>query len=731
MSSNNKTSHLIASQLPQFVREDDGNFQAFLEAYYQFLEQQNGVIGQAQSLRSNFDIDTSLDQFTEHLNQVFLKIIPKEVIADKKLILKHAKDFYRARGTEKSIEFLLRILFGVDASFYYPKSDILRASDGKWFIEKSLKIFDIKIDGVSTENVLDAKKFERLKVTGVSSHATAIVEKVEIYHEGPVLVKELRLSNQTTDFISNEVITTSFFDETNTERILTATTFGAGITDVKIVNPGTGYTIGQKIPVEGVGTGADLEIADVSTGNIKSIYVVSGGAGFRKEDLLSITSESGTGATGNVLSVLTDSSVHPNSYNIVVSSISSVASVNIGNNIYSGLNASVVDPANNWISNSMAYMIYANTGPIVSAAVIDSGSGYLTVPNISVQANSRIRELGILGRMEIVDGGLNYAIGDKISFINSPGSYGMGATANVTNVSAEGAITAVQFKTVPGYVPGGQGFSPDLLPKTSITSANGNGANVIVTALLGYGENLRATSDSLGAIKKITIRNSGSGYTQLPTINLKSIGDGTANAVPSVIQGAFVYPGRYLNDDGQLSSHNFLQDKDYYQNFSYVVKTRQSIDKYRKYIKDLIHPGGLKLFGEYLVSDSISANTQLTDTKFSLIILGNYTSTANAMGSKVTISIPRDITTLNLTSLEFATGNGRGNLADGLFEETGRLVNSIIVFQANNKANLVNGSGTVYVGITPHENLSSYVFLLGADGSFLTGTDDQNLLSAP
>ena len=85
--------------------------------------------------------------------------------------------------------------------------------------------------------------------------------------------------------------------------------------------------------------------------------------------------------------------------------------------------------------------------------------------------------------------------------------------------------------------------------------------------------------------------------------DLDLLGDGTANAVPTVVTGAYSYPGRYINDDGHISAYNFLEDRDYYQNFSYVVKVDETINKYRKTIKDLIHPVGMKMFGEYLTVD--------------------------------------------------------------------------------------------------------------------------------
>jgi hypothetical protein len=61
------------------------------------------------------------------------------MLADRKAVLKHIKDFYRAKGTEKAVRFLMRILYNVEIDFYYPKQDILQVSGAKWFMKAALK----------------------------------------------------------------------------------------------------------------------------------------------------------------------------------------------------------------------------------------------------------------------------------------------------------------------------------------------------------------------------------------------------------------------------------------------------------------------------------------------------------------------------------------------------------------------------------------------------------------
>ena len=137
MISNNKISNLVASQVPFFVRNDHDNFVAFMEAYYEFMEQQNGAVNVSKNLLDQADIDMT-DIFVEKFYDNFIPLIPKDTAVDKTLILKKIKDFYRSRGTEKSIRFLMRILFDEDVDFYYPQKDVLKVSD--WFFGTSRTI---------------------------------------------------------------------------------------------------------------------------------------------------------------------------------------------------------------------------------------------------------------------------------------------------------------------------------------------------------------------------------------------------------------------------------------------------------------------------------------------------------------------------------------------------------------------------------------------------------------
>lgn len=884
---NTGISNFVYSQSPFFVRNDHPNFVRFIEGYYEYLEQEGKTINRAKGFRDALDVDKSIDLYTEKLYSQFLKLIPEKTIADKDLIIKHIKDFYRARGTEKSIEFLLAILYDMETTFYYPKKDILKASDGKWYQEKSLKVFDLQINNVADPGIFTAKNFTGRQIRGVTSNATATVESVDVYYENGVVVKELKVSNQVRDFTAGEKIN-AFFEEEGEIKYISANVFSGIVVRVDIENRGNNYVVGDQAIVESnTGSGAIVVVSDVSRAAIKTISPTEGGAGFQNTNVILVSSSQGFGANAIVSLVNTDESVHPNTYNIAISTIALEANSIIGNtssnpyetfaypnlspvfvtvpantsnlvantvsgtlvnklyfdrqiadsnvyfktgdslnvfnvatqtnyilyissntvsttnveftpqiagnlsfetveiwiapfhaysnltiscgsgsptlinlsdikansnvffetfdNIYCfGTNVTIVQSnsvsntitvspglpgpltnqpfqvikkpnVNTSLANSQIFFKYANTGPIQRIVVLAGGQNYTGNTTLTAQANTRVKNLGIIGKLSIVRPGYGYAVNDEIEIINKPYATfgaGTGARGYVSSVNASGSITGVRLKAVPGNYVGGSGYNMFELPTANIITSTGIGGNVAVTAILGAGETLVSTSDEVGAILSLSILSGGSGYKTPPTINLANQGSGTAQAVATIVEGVFTYPGRYLNDDGHLSSYNFLQDGKYYHNYSYVVKIKQSINDYRKALKDLVHPSGMSLFGEYTdIDNGETMNVQVrteTSTKKIVYSLAEYVSnvvsintTSNTITSNIkVIKANNSISNGDIIYLEFQSGDTI-NIANGIFVASDANGNVFVITQSANTliASQSNTSGNVYYGI--------------------------------
>ena len=69
--------------------------------------------------------------------------------------------------------------------------------------------------------------------------------------------------------------------------------------------------------------------------------------------------------------------------------------------------------------------------------------------------------------------------------------------------------------------------------------------------------------------------------------------------------------GVFTDESGQPSSGKKVQDNNYYQDYSYVLQTTDSIDVWQEDVLKLLHPAGFKLFGEVAIVTLL--NSQMFD----------------------------------------------------------------------------------------------------------------------
>lgn len=80
------------------------------------------------------DIDETIDQFFLDHRTDWAIDIPESIFGSVRLLIKKVRDYYASKGSEKSFEYLFKLLYNVPVEFYYPKVHVLRASDGNWTI---------------------------------------------------------------------------------------------------------------------------------------------------------------------------------------------------------------------------------------------------------------------------------------------------------------------------------------------------------------------------------------------------------------------------------------------------------------------------------------------------------------------------------------------------------------------------------------------------------------------
>ena len=155
-----------------------------------------------------------------------------------------------------------------------------------------------------------------------------------------------------------------------------------------------------------------------------------------------------------------------------------------------------------------------------------------------------------------------------------------------------------------------------------------------------YGKNgvLTVATPLGGQITEVTISEPGFGYADVPTLTFAGSSDGTAT-VTGTLAPIRTKTGKYVGESGFTSSQKKIQDNDYYQDFSYVLETTDSVDIWRSDVLKLLHPAGLKLFGEVSIQSVL--NSQMFDRALNNI---------NSFDPLTGLQQYREIT-FNLTSL--------------------------------------------------------------------------------
>ena len=115
----------------------------------------------------------------------------------KRFVIKHIFDYYRSKGTPRSAQLLLRMLFNEEAKVYYPAKDVLKVSDSKWVIPTYLEV------NYSPRT----KGFFNKQITGVSSGAKAFVESIVTKRILGRYIDVLYLSHVRGNFQNSEIIT--------------------------------------------------------------------------------------------------------------------------------------------------------------------------------------------------------------------------------------------------------------------------------------------------------------------------------------------------------------------------------------------------------------------------------------------------------------------------------------------------------------------------------------------
>ena len=264
-----KLSKQVANQFPEFFKEDGPNFLAFIEGYYEYMEQNGKLTDAIQSLEDYKDINTTLDEYLTHFQETLLPSVPQDVLSDKRLMAKYVKYYNETRGSLASYKLLFRSIYNEDVEVNYPADQMLKISDGDWQLDRYL------VTSYNQKNY----EFIGKTIVGTESNSQALVEDVV----GRVVrgrdLMQINVSNVKGSFNHLEPI--RLLSDTNGAGY--STIVEAGINRIEIVSAGAKYQAGDVVSIESdkIGDFGKVVVTDtVDLGGSLTFSIVEGGSGY-------------------------------------------------------------------------------------------------------------------------------------------------------------------------------------------------------------------------------------------------------------------------------------------------------------------------------------------------------------------------------------------------------------------------------------------------------------------
>lgn len=328
-----------------------------------------GTLFLSRNLLNIRDIDSTLDLFIVKFKEKYLKNIEFDVSTNKQLLVKNSLDLYRAKGTSRAVDLFFRLIYGVSTEVYYPGDDVFRLSDGEWVKPRYLEITggDRAIDLVNKQ------------ITGVTSGATAFVEKYIKRKIKNGFVYVLYVSTVKGDFINNETLSAGGKIYDDSPQVV------GSLTSVEIITGSKLFNVGDIVSFNsGRGDYGLARVASVNndTGIVDFIFI-DGGYGYTTSADTSLSSEELAKRTESIVSekVLTLSNVSTSNC------VSTFLVANAGSGYANGDTVKCVSQ----YANAVGLIKTNGSGAISSIEITDPGSGfYVNNPSVTITTSAGV-----------------------------------------------------------------------------------------------------------------------------------------------------------------------------------------------------------------------------------------------------------------------------------------------------------------------------------------------------
>jgi hypothetical protein len=387
------------NSIPEYIRDANPNFVALIKHYYDWMAQDGNPLDLLQNMVEYRDTDETTPEYLQLITKQLLDFIPSTSTVNKKLVAQKIKDFYKAKGTLPSYDFIMNILFNDTADIEWNSGKVFRPSsngtvrDGFISVYSQLTAFDSSVIGSTL-------------VQTYPSPASLYIDNCV-----PVILSNGMIAN-VMDANPETVIGT--FVVGGTVQVLRNTV------DRSWIYADTYYT-----PIS-----FDTVLGDL----VASIYVET----VRQYQGL-VVRQVGSNFRGVISSM--DNRIINNSQYQLVFSLSNISGVFDNGDIY------FVNAAIEATTFTKGDYFFGNVAPSVTdiamtngGALHDTGEMLEYIGGTGTPFTALVNDIGggPIDNINIVSNGFGYSVGDKVISDNSQ-SYGSGLDAVVTTIDGVGA----------------------------------------------------------------------------------------------------------------------------------------------------------------------------------------------------------------------------------------------------------------------------------------------------
>ena len=567
------------------VDDVDNNKRLFISAQSQFiigetvtgslsnssgtvLTYRGNPVQNIQQLLEYANVDSTISSFLDRFRDSFLDGIVDNLTdgVNKRKLIKNIRDLYVSKGTRKGHELFFRLLFNDDAVISYPTENMIRTSDGVWTTRKLMRIQQVtgSVDELIGQTVV-----------GQTSGATAIpVSTIGIREAFTDIVEiEIDEDTQTGTFQNGETVkgTSNLTDQDVSFTVYSVIT-GATVSST---DEGQYYTAGQTVNISTAGSQtATVSVETVGSGEVTDIVIDDAGSNFAVRDVINFsnTGTDGTGISAEVAVV--GGAVAPEAGDV------------------SAYGMALTDH----IVLEEATQIEQNDAYHGTKIVLEDG----TFASLGVSA-----EKGSITDVRLISGGFGYTKLPTISSIST--TSGTGAKLLPVSSAGIGSIKSIKV--------GNTGFNynsaPTLNPFRHAVIKDITGTFEVGDTLTSHSGTISAFDAARQLISINTTVNLVAGNTITTSGASAKIAQIDIPTTTATVGTVATTAGEFLGERGKISSDVMrVQDSNYYQDYSYVVKVGESINTWRNAIKRTVHPAGWAVFGEVSIVNQVAAGIQ-------------------------------------------------------------------------------------------------------------------------